>query len=226
MADAKQYEIILTGESPLLLHKDNLEFSEVVKKWQKAPENKELSQAGDDRSPAWTWIGCLYTDKKTVGIDADCVMSMLREGGAKLKTGRKTETYKKQTQYGLNLDVIQFQLFTNGQQVMWEDIKTMNGNNNFEEHMEFAEKHGFELFVKRARVGKAKHVRVRPLFRYWTAKGLLTVFDEEESGLTQEVLQRILDLSGKMVGLGDWRPGGPTPGSYGRFKAQVLPVNK
>ena len=93
MADAKQYEIILTGESPLLLHRDNLEFSEVVKKWQKAPENKELSQAGDDRSPAWTWIGCLYTDKKTVGIDADCVMSMLREGGAKLKTGRKTETY-------------------------------------------------------------------------------------------------------------------------------------
>ena len=222
MADAKQYKIILTGNSPLLLHRDNLSFSEAIKRWQKDPQNKELSQAGDDRSPAWAWMGYLYVNAGVLGIDADCIMSMLREGGAKLKTGHKNETYKKQTQYGLNLDVLQFNLKVNGREIRTEELADLNGNNDFQAHLERAEQLGFELLVKRARIGKAKHVRVRPMFRHWEAEGSLTVFDEEASGLTQDVLQRILDLSGLMVGLGDWRPSGPTPGSYGRFTAQVI----
>ena len=83
---------------------------------------------------------------------------------------------------------------------------------------------GFELFVKRAKIGKAKHVRVRPMFRNWEAEGTLTVLDEEASGLKHANLQRILDLAGAMVGLGDWRPSSPTPGCYGRFTAQVIPM--
>lgn len=52
--NTRRYEVTLKGESPLLMHKDNIEFGERIKKWQKDPKNKDLSVAGDDRSPAWT----------------------------------------------------------------------------------------------------------------------------------------------------------------------------
>ena len=224
MADARQYQIVLTSKTPLLCHRDNLEFYESIRAWQRDPQNKEQSVAGDDRSPAWTWIGCLYTDKVKVGIDSDCVMSMLREAGAKLKTGSGKATFKKQTQYGLVVDLQQFSLVCNGQEILWDDVKTLNGNNNFQDHIQFAYDHGFELFVKRCNVGRSKHVRVRPLFRNWVSEGTITVFDEDESLLTQDNLQKIFDLAGKMVGLCDWRPGGPTPGSYGTFTAEVIPL--
>jgi len=63
----EQYQVTLKGLTPLLMHSDNLAFSERVTAWQKAPENKANSKAGDDRSPAWTWIGYLYHDGKHVG---------------------------------------------------------------------------------------------------------------------------------------------------------------
>ena len=77
----EQYQVTLKGLTPLLMHSDNLAFSERVQAWQKAPENKANSKAGDDRSPAWTWIGYLYHDGKHVGIPADNLMTMLREAG-------------------------------------------------------------------------------------------------------------------------------------------------
>ena len=34
------YKITLTGASPLLMHKDNINWAELVKTWQKEPVNK------------------------------------------------------------------------------------------------------------------------------------------------------------------------------------------
>lgn len=220
----KQYSVTLHGASPLLLHRDNLSFYEKVKAWQIDPQNKEYSKAGDDRSPAWTWIGCLYSDGQHVGIDSDNLMTMLREGGARLKTGNKNETYKKQTQYGLFVDQIQFDLLVSGKKIPVAPINEYIGNMDFYAHEAFAEQQGFELFVKRSKIGQAKHVRVRPMFRDWTAIGSITVIDEEQSGLTRGVLQRILDLAGGMCGLGDWRPSSKTPGSFGKFTATLDPL--
>ncbi|MCX7934978.1 MAG: hypothetical protein N3A66_06935, partial [Planctomycetota bacterium] len=63
----KQYRVRLTGLSPLLMHQDNLAFSEKVKQWQRDPANRELSMPGDDRSPAWTWLGYVYHDGRHIG---------------------------------------------------------------------------------------------------------------------------------------------------------------
>ena len=225
MASPKQYYVKLIGETPLLMHRDNLEFSEAVMRWRKDPQNKELSVAGDDRSPAWTWIGYLYGDRReepNVRIDSDCIMSMLRDAGAKLPVERSgRETYKKQTQYGLVVDQLSFKFTNNGVEISLEEVNQLIGNTNFQDHMQFALDHGFELFAKRAVVGRAKHVRVRPEFRSWVAEGSITVFDEQESGLYQHILQRIFDIGGGRIGMCDWRPGSPTPGAYGKFKAEV-----
>lgn len=222
MSTSKQYRFTLIGKSPLIMHQDNVSFSERVTAWCKMPENKMLSRAGDDRTPAWTWLGYLYHDGKEVGIPSDCIMSALREAGAKVAVpGRSRETFKKYTQSGLTTDQIQFKLMFGPnykKTLKLSDLKSLQNELDFSVHEKMAEKLGFELFVKRAAIMRAKHVRVRPLFRDWKAEGTITVFDEESSGLTQDVLETIMHQCGSYVGLCDWRPSSPcASGSYGRF---------
>ena len=225
----KRYEITMTGRSPLIMHRDNLDFAERnVKAWTRIPENKALTQAGDDRTPAWTWIGYLYNDKNVVGLDADNIMTLLREGGAKVPfPGKSKETFKKYTCNGLTCDTIQFDLFFGenlDRQCYIKDILSLLDNNNFDEHLRVVEELGFELFVKRAKVGMSKHVRVRPRFNQWRAVGTITVFDEETSCLTRDNLERIFIQCGKLIGVGDWRPGSPKGGYFGLFTPEVREI--
>lgn len=61
-------------------------------------------------------------------------------------------------------------------------------------------------------------MRTRPMFRNWTldCEGIL-----DENMLSFETLVQIVANAGQFVGLGDWRPGSPHGGSYGRFTASV-----
>lgn len=219
----QQYNVTLYGLTPLLMHQDNLAFGEKIKLWQRDPANKEHSVSGDDRSPAWTWLGYLYHDGKHVGMPSDNLMTALREGGAKLLTGKGKETYKRQTQSGVIIDQQQFILHNgSGDTIPLQPLNALIGNNDFAAHLQAAEDLGFELLVKRAKIGQSKHVRVRPMFRQWSLVGSITVLDEELSGLTQDVLARILELSGALCGLGDWRPSSPRAGgSFGKFEVEV-----
>lgn len=220
----KQYRITLEGLTPLLMHNDNLVFTEKVKEWQRAPENKANSISGDDRTPPWTWIGYLYHDNINIGVASDNIMTMFREGGAKVLTGKGKETYKKQTQSGLMLDQQQFDLIVDGDYIEVEAIKHLIGNLDFNAHIKCAESLGFELLVKRAKIGRAKHIRVRPMFRKWTLTGSVTVLDEELTGLTYEVIDAILRQAGALCGIGDWRPSSPSSGTFGKFSPTVEAV--
>ncbi len=216
----KQYKIELTGTTPLLMHSDNLTFNEKIKQWINDPQNKGQSVSGDDRTPAWTWIGSLYHDGHTIGMPSDNLMTMLREGGAKVPKKGK-ETFKKHTQSGIALDQQQFTLLIDDKPVDVAAIRALVGETDFTVHLDTAEALGFELLVKRAAIGRAKHVRVRPMFRNWKLVGSLTVLDEEMSGLTQPMLQTVLDYSGSLCGLGDWRPSSGSSGTFGKFTASV-----
>lgn len=220
----KKYTVELKGITPLLMHSDNLSFNEKIVKWRKDPANKELSTPGDDRCPAWTWVGYTYHDGKEVGISSDNIMTMLREGGAKVLTGKRTETYKKQTQAGIMLDRDCYPITFNGGNILTVGkLNSLIGHNEFIDHVEFAEEEGFELLVKRAKInGKSKHVRVRPMFRDWSITIGLTVLDQELSGITPQILQTILDQAGALCGLCDWRPSSPSSGSFGKFEATIL----
>lgn len=227
---SKRYNVFLEGTTPILFHKDDISFSEKVKAWMKDPDNKKFMVAGDDRSPAWTWIGYLYTDRGRIGISSDCLMTMLREAGAKVLTGKGKTTFKKQTQYGLVIDRLQFDLMIKNNDE-WQYIDTdwiddLLGNNNFAEHQKAVEAHGFRLHEKRARVGTNKHIRVRPCFDEWAAQGTITVYDEESSGLSEQVLSDIFRIAGEICGLGDWRPNSPKSGSYGKFVARIQEISR
>lgn len=221
----QQYRLTFTGLTPLLMHADNLSFGEKIAAWRRDPANKEHSVSGDDRSPAWTWIGYAYHDGNVLGIPADNIMTLFREGGAKVKTGKNQETYKKHTQAGIMVDTQQFDLIVGDKPVPVDPFKGLIGNLDFLEHIKVAEDSGFELLVKRARVGQAKHVRVRPMFRSWSASGTFTVMDPDTSGLTKEVLDLILRQAGALVGLCDWRPSSPkASGTFGKFQPTIEAV--
>lgn len=216
----KRYKLELTGLSPIIMHRDNLAFGEVLEAWRKHPENAGLGKAGDDRSPPWTWVGSLYHDGHVVGIDQDNMMTCLREGGAKVIRKGKS-TYKKESQSGILIDQPQLEFAVDGRVVSYDAIAPLVGDLDFAKHLEAAQDMGFELLVKRARIGRAKHVRVRPMFRNWTAACTLTVIDEQLSGITETVLDLILRQCGALVGLCDWRPGGATPGQFGKFESRI-----
>lgn len=217
----RTYFVELAGTQPLLMHQDNIRWSEKVKKWQKTPENKKLSVAGDDRSPAWGWLGALYYDNESVTMPSDNIMSVLREGGALVPTGKGQKTFKAQTQSGILTKEVSWPVLVGGEPVPVEALQVLEGEMDFEVHQEVVADLGFELFVKRARIGQAKHIRVRPRFDNWKLEGHLLVLDEQ---ITTEILQSILTQAGLYKGLCDWRPSSRTPGPFGTFTAVIKEV--
>lgn len=218
----KTYNITIKGENALLLHHDNIRWASIMAEWVKDPANKALSVAGDDRTPAFRWIGCLYEDKGLVCVPSDNLMTMLREGGAKCPTGKRGGTFKRQTQSGLLINEVAWPISvpiepgsSEEMTVPYPDVKAMSQENDFLKHEDYARANGYALFVKRARVKSSKHVRVRPRFDNWSISGHITVIDET---ITEKLLTDIITFAGRFAGLGDWRPSSPmSPGPFGRF---------
>ena len=223
-ANMQTYDVRLEGITPLLMHSDDIQWADRMAAWRMEPENKKSGTAGDDRSPAWRWIGALYEDAGKVVIPSDNLMTMLREGGAKCPTGKGKTTFKAITQTGLVVDQFAWPIEVRGEHVPYAPIKAMIGEPLFEEHEKLAHDLGFFLFVKRAKVGDSKHIRVRPRFDQWAAAGTVTVTDGQ---ITERMLTSILTTAGAHVGIGDWRPSSKkSPGRYGRFTVTVRRAGK
>lgn len=215
----ERYQVTLTGESPLLMHADDLKWRGELERWLSNPENKRVSKAGDDRTPAWKWIGYCYHDGVNIGLPSDNLMTTLREGGAKVPTGKKGATFKRQSQSGLVVNELLWPIVTADGPVKWSDVSALASVSDYAEHEAAAARLGFELFAKAAKVGMSKHIRVRPRFNTWQASGTITVFDDT---ISAPILSSILEMAGTYCGLGDWRPSSPSkPGPWGRFRADV-----
>ncbi len=214
------YKITITGTSALLMHRDNIEFADDLKLWRQQPENKKLSVAGDDRSPAFTWLGCVYEDEGNIAIPSDNLMRCLMEGGAMVPVpgGKNGKTFKAQTQSGMLPHETGWALLIDDAPIAMDEILPLREERDFKVHVETVKDLGFVLFTKRAKIGTSKHVRVRPKFPRWSLSGRLDVWDDQ---ITKEVLVSVLRSAGEFKGLGDWRPSSKTPGPYGRFTAEV-----
>ncbi len=216
----RKYQVTLTGSTPLLMHWDNIEWADQMSEWKDDPANRKDSKAGDDRSPAWRWIGCTYHDGQSITIPADNLMRSMMEGGAMVPVpgGRSGKTFKAQTQSGMMVNETQWPILIGGRSIPIAAVNALTKEKDFKAHKAEVERLGFELFVKRAKVGTSKHIRVRPRFNQWAAVGTVSVWDEQ---VTDQVLADVLRYAGQYKGLGDWRPGGKTPGAFGMFTAEV-----
>ena len=211
----------ITGTMPLLMHADNIDWADKMEAWRNVPANKALSKAGDDRTPAWRWLGCLnYDDPKggVVTIPSEYIMRCIMGGAAMTPTGKGKGTYKSLSQSGLLCADFHWPLLVGGKPVKMADVNVCLSVDSFADQKQLAESLGFSLFVKRAKIGASKHIRVRPRFDEWSTTGQIIITDK---AINRETLATILELSGRLKGLGDWRPGAPTPGPFGTFKAVV-----
>jgi hypothetical protein len=223
----KRYQVTLTGRSPMLMHNRNLEWEATVKRWSKDPANKKASVAGDDRSPAWSWLGKLHHNDEVVCLPVDMLSSCMMYGGAMvpLPTGKRSQTCKSLSQSGCLLEdffwPLTLQASAPGHTIPVAPLFALQQEPDFAAHEAEALALGFRLHVKPVKVGMSSHIRVRPLFDRWQVEGVVCVTDDQ---LTQELLTTILDYAGTYKGVGDWRPGCKTPGSWGMFTAAVVPV--
>jgi hypothetical protein len=213
----EKYQITLTGKTPLLLHRDNIDWGARVKKWASLPGNKARSIAGDDRSPAWTWIGYSYFANGVIVIDSDNIMAMLRDAGKKCPAAKGKGSLKAITQSGMIVNEIGWPIVIDSKTVLQKEIESIVDEEDFDIHSQFAKDHGFELFVKRAKIGQSKHIRVRPRFDKWSATGTITVLEKSLEGS----LSMIFEQGGGIVGIGDWRPGSGSPGHFGMFDTTI-----
>lgn len=215
----KTAKVQIIGSTPLLMHADNITWADQMEAWRTDAKNKANSKAGDDRTPAWRWIGSLYHDGDVVTVPHENIMRCLMEAGAQVPTGKGQKTFKSQTQSGLVCATFHWPLYvTTDKTVSMDAIRELTTVDSFASHVEAARDMGFDLDVRRARVGQSKHVRVRPKFDTWSTEGEITIVDP---AITVDVLRTILEVAGRYKGLGDWRPGGRTPGPWGMFTVQV-----
>lgn len=214
----RTYNVSITGVQPLLMHRDNFEWADAMDAWQKDPKNKKEGKAGDDRTPAHRWIGYIYHDVARAIIPTDNIMRTIMEGATGINV-KGNKTFKAQSQSGIMPMDVGWPLLVNGSEIPFKPIEDLIKVDSFSEHCDAVRGMGFSLFVKRAKVGTSKHIRVRPRFDTWATHGRLVVTDKQ---ITTEILQTILDIAGREKGLGDWRPGSPkSPGVFGMFEAKV-----
>lgn len=218
----KTVNITLTSKMPLLMHADNIDWADKMEEWKNDPNNKGKSKAGDDRTPPWRWIGCLNFDDPTKGvvtIPSEYIMRCIMAGAAMVPTGKGKTTFKSLSQSGLVCGEFQWPLLVNGNAIPMADVREVIKAESFKENCAMAEAMGFSLFVKRAGVNGNKHIRVRPRFDNWSARGTITIVDD---AITVENLRTIMEFAGRFKGLGDWRPSAPKmPGPFGTFEAKV-----
>jgi hypothetical protein len=218
----RTYAVDLKSITPLIMHRDNLEFKAQVEKWQRDPSNRDKSVPGDDRSPAWTWIGSLYHDGKAIALPGDCVMASLMGAGTEVKAPRGKKSLKAQTQSGMAFAEPFLTFAMNGKKgVKMSDLEPLTKQEAFDEHLTAVRERGFSLDIRRVRVGMSKHVRVRPVFESWHAHGTINVWDDT---LTTDVLSMVFYIAGDKYGVCEWRPSGRRPGPFGRFHAEVKPI--
>lgn len=210
-------DFTLTGKMPLLMHADNVEAADVLSQERKTMARGDKT-AGDDRSPAWSWHAYCYHDDENLVWPAENLMVSLRTAAATLIYS-KQKTFKELSQSGLLIPAENLMFRTRKGQVSWEMIDRWRIDKTpfMEQSKQFTKADpDCSLFVKRAKVGQAKHVRVRPRFNHWMVSGQIVITSPE---ITFEKLSEFFKIAGDRAGLGDWRPSSKTPGPYGTFDA-------
>jgi hypothetical protein len=132
---------------------------------------------------------------------------------------KRQKTYKEISQSGMmcTSEYLGFEVDDKGTQVSVADVASLR-DESFADQAETVKGLGFRLFVKRARVGTSKHIRVRPRFDNWCVSGRMLVIAPELQKV--EILRQMFNIAGR-VGLCDWRPGCKTPGPFGMFESSV-----
>lgn len=206
-----RYTLRVKGLTPLLMHRNPMiDDEEVV---------LSGGKKGDDRYPPDKWKSYLYLEGGRIVMPEANIKAAIEKAGAAISTGGR-KSLKSAAVAGVYFDdpFISLLVGEEAREVSEEDIRSISGEFNAQKGA--VRDLGFDIDVRPASIGKAKHVRCRPRFNLWSFEASFEVVLEE---LTAKRLVELFARAGRLVGLCDWRPASPgRPGSFGRFTTEVV----
>jgi hypothetical protein len=230
----RPYTLTLVSDTELLMDRDNITFGEDLKRWQKDPVNADKQSPGDDRVPAWGWLGKLHYSETNglIGVPQGMLAACVRAAATMIPhpTAKGSKSLKEVSQSGLLFTETSFPLFVRGQmQDAWHAIafpdlyQRLATEEQFAVHEQVAREAGLRLDVRRSKPQyNRSHIRVRPMFGPWRCVCHMQIVDDI---LTQNLVRQIFQTAGMYKGIGNWRPSVGRAGSYGMFSVVegVLP---
>ena len=220
MSNLREYKLTFTGETPLWLHKYDIEQSDAVKAWRTNPDNKSHSKPGDDRTPAWTWITYLHHDGENIAIPAEMIQKVLILAAARV-TLKGQKTYKTVLPACMLIKDMHFKFTNKKKQVpmkpLW-DMIAADKKYDYGHHISFAKANGFKLDCRPVNVQGKGNIRCRAEFSNWKVEGSIFILDTTE--IKDSIFKEIVNQM-TMFGFGENRPNSPKPGTRGRFDVTV-----
>lgn len=183
------YKTKITGVVPLLMH--NGQLADSMNPATRALKEVTARRKKTDEDVAeirhLEWIGSLYLDaKQRPCMPADNVLSLIIAGAKKDKNGGEAKS-------GIMPAAGKefFELIYDGP----KDLTKLYADARF-------------VDCRSAKVGTARVMRTRPIFRAWSLD-LELMYNPDV--IDERTIQQALEISGERVGLGDYRP------RFGRF---------
>lgn len=185
----------ITGETPLLMH--NARLSNPLDEYARAMKKISAKRSKTDEDytalARLEFLGGLYHDSEFGPfVPAANIARTLQVAARKRKLGVKVTT-------GLFIREPVNPLVYNGPrdpEKLWDDVRFRH-----------------EASVK---VGTARVIRTRPMFKEWLTSAVL---DLDTEILDLDDLTQIVEIAGSTVGLGDWRP------THGRFVGSLTRID-
>lgn len=193
-------QIRFTGVSPLLCHNgQTADQRNTYAKAIKAVSGKRKKTDADyDEIARLEWLAGLYRIDGDLVIPDYVIESTIIGGAKKSKRGPQAKCGLFFTEHA------SLQFAGKPETITDETLAEMFASGNFTH----------TIGVK---VGMAKVMRTRPMFRHWSINAIAQ-YDPDVLNLRD--VEEIASDAGKLVGLGDWRP------KHGRFDAEVMPVTE
>ena len=190
-----RYQIHIEGTQPLIQHNgaaglDNRSPAKIEMAHITSKKGSNRTEADDARLRELETQVSLYLDRKgRPTIPAAAIRSNIETGARKLKQGP-------QVREGLVVESVDE--FQYDRDKLGTTVEKLGKTAQFT----------VPVVVSRARI-----LRTRAIFDEW---GIVFTIDVDDELVDQEQLANWLDIAGRRIGIGDWRP--EKSGHYGRFK--------
>lgn len=196
-----KFEIV--GIAPLMMH-DNTRLANpldpMCKELKSLTSKKKKTDADYADMARIEFRGGIYFDE-TDGpyIPSRCIQAMIRDAGTINKQGR-----------AVNRGVV---VVEDKCPLRYEGPRTIDA---LFESGEFTD-------MRPVKVQTSTNIRCRPIFRDWGIKFTLAF---QPDVINREEVVDIVERAGMMTGLGDYRPGSPKGGQFGRFEVVAIDGKK
>lgn len=189
----KLLNIKITGTRPFLSHNDTLSDPlNPLTKYHKSLSSKRKKTDEDYALLAESQLvtSCYYDEQLGFVMNGEMIEACIKSGAKLNKLGKVID-----------------------RAIMLTDVVFPMTIKNYPANPQELAKNPDFIYAKSVKIGTARVMSYRPIFRDWSVEfGLM--FDEEQ--ITKEELLMVLENAGNLCGVGDWRP------RFGRFSVEVI----